>query len=232
MIYSELQITELESCVCHWKFTFPLILLFQVGAISLSLCVVDKIGRRSSLIVGATCMMTSIALLGLVSAMEEVKVDLVLSSSVEPCGSIKVGELVPVMSSDAFHYAAGTGMSSPLLPTGVPPPFPLLPTPVSLVADDAYAGASPWCPVPANTSISPPLRYLALFAMICYETAYSFGLGPVTWLLLTEMFPASVKGRAVALTTSLHWFADLIIPATSTYFISKYFTSLKYLFVK
>jgi hypothetical protein len=169
-------------------------------------------------------MMTSIALLGLILSMKENEVDLVLSPSLEPCGSIEVGEIVPVMSSDGgFHYATGAGMF-PLLPTGVPPPFPLLPTPVSLVADNAYVGASPWCPVLVNTSVSPPLRYLALFAVICYETAYSFGLGPITWLLLTEIFPASVKGRAISLTTSLHWVTDLIIPATFTYFISKYNT--------
>jgi hypothetical protein len=178
-------------------------------------------------------MMTSIALLGLISAMDESEVDLVLNPSLEPCGSMEVGELMPVLpSGGGFHYDTGTGMSSPLLPTGVPPPFPLLPTPVSLVADDAFARASPSCPVPVNTAVSPPLRYLALFAVICYETAYSFGLGPLTWLLLAEIFPASVKGRAVWLSTSLHWFADLIIPATSTDFISKYITSHKYLFVK
>lgn len=178
-------------------------------------------------------MMTSIALLGLISAMEESEVDLLINPALKPCGSIEMGESVPVLPSGrSFHYSTGIGMSSPLLPTGVPPPFPLLPTPVSLVADDTYANESPWCPVSVNTSLSPSLRYLALFAVICYEIAYSFGLGPVTWLLLTEMFPASVKGRAVCLTTSLHWFADLIIPATFTYFISKYITLFKYLFLK
>jgi hypothetical protein len=175
-------------------------------------------------------MMTSIALLGLISTMEESEEDLILTPSLEPCGSIKIGELVSVLpSGGGFHYATGTGISSPLLPTGVPPPFPLLPTPVSLVADDAYAGASPLCSVPVNTADPPPLRYLALFAVICYEIAYSFGLGPLTWLLLTEIFPASVKGCGVYLTTSLHWFADLIIPANYTYFISKYITSHMYL---
>jgi len=211
------------------KYTFPLLLLFQVGAVSLSLCVVDKIGRRPSLIVGITCMMTSIALLSLISAMEESEVDLLHNPILEPCGSMDMGESVPVAPSGRdFHYATGTGISSPLLPTGVSPPFPLLPTPVSLVADDTYASVSPWCPISVDTSLSPSLRYLALFALICYEIAYSFGLGPITWLLLTEMFPASVKGRAVSLTTSLHWFADLIIPAIFTYFISKYIKLFKY----
>ncbi|XP_021925007.1 solute carrier family 2, facilitated glucose transporter member 10-like isoform X2 [Zootermopsis nevadensis] len=204
-------------------FTVAAIILnvIKVGAVSLSLCVVDKIGRRPSLIVGVTCMMTSIALLGLISAMEENEVDLSLNPAVKPCGNMEMGESVPVLPSGrSYHYAAGIGMSSPLLPTGVPPPFPLLPTPVSLVGGDPYASESPWCPVSVDTSLSPSLRYLALFALICYEIAYSFGFGPVTWLLLTEIFPASVKGRAVSLTTSLHWFADLIIPATFTYFIS------------
>jgi hypothetical protein len=173
-------------------------------------------------------MMTSIALLGLISAMEESEVDLLLNSAVKPCRSMEMGESLPVSPSGrSFHYVAGTGMSSLLLPTGVPPPFPLLPTPVSLVAADTYASESPWCSLSVDTSLSPSLRYLALFALLCYEIAYSFGLGPVTWLLLAEMFPASVKGRAVCLITSLHWFADLIIPATFTYFISKYIIFIK-----
>lgn len=204
-------------------FTVAAIILniIKVGAVSLSLCVVDKIGRRPCLIVGATCMMTSIALLGMISSMEESDMDLLSNSSLESCQSVEMGETVPVMSSaGGFHYTAGVGMASPPLPTGMPPPFPLLPTPVSLVADDTYVGASPWCPVPVESSLSPSLRYLALFALVCYEIAYSFGLGSVTWLLLSELFPASVKGRAVALTTSLHWFADLITPATFSAFIS------------
>ncbi|XP_069687122.1 solute carrier family 2, facilitated glucose transporter member 10-like [Periplaneta americana] len=204
-------------------FTVATIILniIKVGAVSLSLCVVDKIGRRQSLIVGATCMMTSIALLGMISSMEEGDVDLLFNSNLEPCQSIEMGETVPVLSSaGGFHYTAGVGMASPSLPTGMPPPFPLLPTPVSLVADDTYVGASPWCPESIDSSLSSSMRYLALFALICYEIAYSFGLGPVTWLLLTEVFPASVKGRAVALTTSLHWFADLITPATFSTFVS------------
>lgn len=199
----------------------------------LSVCLVDKIGRRPSLIVGATCMMTSIAVLGLIFALEESEMDLLFNPALEPCGSMEMGEMVPVLPpSGSFHYAAGVGVSSQLLPTGVPPPFPLLPTPVSLVADDTYAGVSPQCPVSVDTPLSPSLRYLALFALICYEMAYSFGLGPVTWLLLTEIFPASIKGRAVSLTASLHWCADLIIPATLTHFISKYISLLEYVFVK
>lgn len=195
--------------------------IIKVGAVCLSVCLVDKIGRRPSLIVGATSMMTSIAVLGLIFAVGESEVDLLFNRALEPCGSMEMGEMVPILpSGGSFHYAAGAGMPSQLVPTGVPPPFPLLPTPVSLVADDTYAGVSPWCPVSVDTPLSPSLRYLALFALICYEIAYSFGLGPVTWLLLTEMFPASVKGRAVSLTASLHWCADLIIPATLTYFIS------------
>jgi hypothetical protein len=34
------------------------------------------------------------------------------------------------------------------------------------------------------------------------------------------------------LTALLHWCADLVIPATLTYFISKYISLLEYVFVK
>lgn len=65
-----------------------------------------------------------------------------------------------------------------------------------------------------SSDLDVGLRYTALIALMSYVAAYSFSFGPVTWLLLAELFPPSVKGRAVAISTSLNWAANLLISAT------------------
>lgn len=61
---------------------------------------------------------------------------------------------------------------------------------------------------------NPALRYMALTALMAYVAAYSFSFGPVTWLLLSEIFPATIKGRAMSVSTSVNWAANLVISAT------------------
>lgn len=62
--------------------------------------------------------------------------------------------------------------------------------------------------------LSASLRYTALAAIMSYVAAYSFSFGPVTWLLLSELFPPTIKGRAMAVSTSVNWAANLAISAT------------------
>ncbi|XP_066998414.1 solute carrier family 2, facilitated glucose transporter member 10 [Anabrus simplex] len=192
--------------------------IIKVCATFLSLCAVDRVGRRPSLIVSATCMMTSIALLGVFSAVEESEIVLLLDTKLEPCGVIESGgSLVP----------SPEDISSQLLPAGTPP-YPYLPTPVSLIARDSWSDLNPCSEV--SSVLSPGLRYLAMFTLLCYESAFAFGLGPVVWLLLAELFPAAARGRAVALTMCLHWLADFIIPATFVGFLDVFSLGGSFLF--
>lgn len=66
----------------------------------------------------------------------------------------------------------------------------------------------------SSNELSASLRYTALAALMSYVAAYSFSFGPVTWLLLSEIFPATIKGRAMAISTSVNWAANLVISAT------------------
>ena len=59
-----------------------------------------------------------------------------------------------------------------------------------------------------------PFRYLATVGLVGYVCAYSFSFGPVTWVLLSEIFPAATKGRAMAFTTSFNWLGNFIVSAT------------------
>lgn len=50
-----------------------------------------------------------------------------------------------------------------------------------------------------------------LAAAVAYITGFSLSWGPVTWVLLAEIFPNSIKGKALAIAVAAQWIADLFI---------------------
>ena len=66
----------------------------------------------------------------------------------------------------------------------------------------------------AESKIPPGFRYLAFGALIGYVCAYSFSFGPIVWVLLSEIFPAALKGRAMALATAVNWLGNVAVSAT------------------
>jgi MFS family permease len=67
------------------------------------------------------------------------------------------------------------------------------------------------CP---EATTSKSLRIIAFLALVTYVCAYSFGFGPITWILLSEIFPPSIKGRAMATVTSINWALNFGVSAT------------------
>lgn len=58
--------------------------------------------------------------------------------------------------------------------------------------------------------------WVAVLAAILYVSAYSLGVGPVTWVLVGEMFPQAARDKAAAIISVLNWFLAFVI--TKTYF--------------
>ncbi|XP_044104421.1 solute carrier family 2, facilitated glucose transporter member 12 isoform X3 [Neovison vison] len=58
------------------------------------------------------------------------------------------------------------------------------------------------------------LKWLSLASLLVYVAAFSIGLGPMHWLLLSEIFPGGIRGRAMALTSSMNWGINLLISLT------------------
>uniref|UniRef100_A0A3Q4HQY8 Solute carrier family 2, facilitated glucose transporter member 10 n=1 Tax=Neolamprologus brichardi TaxID=32507 RepID=A0A3Q4HQY8_NEOBR len=58
------------------------------------------------------------------------------------------------------------------------------------------------------------INWIILLCMMGTVSAYSVGFGPMTWLLLSEIFPAAVKGRAFAFTNCFNWAANLLVTFT------------------
>ncbi|ERE84938.1 solute carrier family 2, facilitated glucose transporter member 12 [Cricetulus griseus] len=57
-------------------------------------------------------------------------------------------------------------------------------------------------------------KWLSLASLLVYVAAFSIGLGPMPWLLLSEIFPGGIRGRAMALTSSMNWGINLLISLT------------------
>ena len=50
-----------------------------------------------------------------------------------------------------------------------------------------------------------------LVAAVAYIAGFSLSWGPVTWVLLSEIFPNSIKGKAMAIAVAAQWIANLFI---------------------
>ncbi|XP_063206449.1 solute carrier family 2, facilitated glucose transporter member 10 isoform X2 [Chroicocephalus ridibundus] len=55
------------------------------------------------------------------------------------------------------------------------------------------------------------LNWITLLSMMAFVSAFSIGFGPMTWLVLSEIYPAGIRGRAFAFCNSFNWAANLLI---------------------
>ena len=63
-------------------------------------------------------------------------------------------------------------------------------------------------------SASALLGWITVVCLITYITCFAFSLGPIAWLMLSEIFPNAVRGRAVAVTTAVNWTGNFIVAQT------------------
>jgi sugar porter (SP) family MFS transporter len=54
----------------------------------------------------------------------------------------------------------------------------------------------------------------ALGLILCYVAFFSFGMGPGVWVVIAELFPTRIRGRAMSLATVALWLACLLITLT------------------
>ena len=53
-----------------------------------------------------------------------------------------------------------------------------------------------------------------MFFIILYIACFGLSVGPVTWVILSEIFPTAVRGRALGLATFFLWMADYAVTQT------------------
>jgi SP family xylose:H+ symportor-like MFS transporter len=52
---------------------------------------------------------------------------------------------------------------------------------------------------------------IALTCMLVYTAGFAVSWGPVTWVLLSEIFPNQIRGKAMALAVAMQWIANYIV---------------------
>ena len=57
-------------------------------------------------------------------------------------------------------------------------------------------------------------RNAILFDVIAYLASFGIGLGPIFWLLISEIYPTTVRGQAMSLATVVIWISDLAVTMT------------------
>ncbi len=53
--------------------------------------------------------------------------------------------------------------------------------------------------------------WIAVASLMAYVGSFAVGLGPVFWLVLSEIYPLRIRGRAMSVGTAANWGANLIV---------------------
>lgn len=58
------------------------------------------------------------------------------------------------------------------------------------------------------------LGWLTAASLAAYVGSFAIGLGPVFWLLISEIFPLAVRGRGMSAATIANWLSNLVVALT------------------
>jgi SP family xylose:H+ symportor-like MFS transporter len=94
----------------------------------------------------------------------------------------------------------------PLLITGA-----LIMAVAMIVLGFLFNGAGQHGVAGAALQMSKTTGLWALIAIVTYIAGFSLSWGPVTWVMLSEIFPNSIKGKAMAIAVAAQWIANLFV---------------------
>ncbi|XP_036085223.1 solute carrier family 2, facilitated glucose transporter member 10 isoform X2 [Rousettus aegyptiacus] len=183
----------------------------KVAATLAAMGLVDRAGRRALLLAGCALMALSVSGIGLVSfavPMASGPSCLALPNATKLSG-LPGDSGLPMGTSPPPLPTTSVNQGEPVLSTSEetgPHPRARDPTTPPLPALSTASSASA-APAPER----PLLHWTALVCMMVFMSAFSFGFGPVTWLVLSEIYPVEIRGRAFAFCNSFNWAANLFI---------------------
>ncbi|NWR45317.1 GTR10 protein, partial [Regulus satrapa] len=205
----------------------------KVVATLVAMALADKAGRRVLLMAGCVVMAISVTTIGLTSRMAPLAMARDCKAAAGPNASHGLSQppLTPVLpqaavspvppASGAVSSQASPGFAATRSLTKVfastqskeVAPNPSLTQKRDLVGQSRKGtlestgpplGAALW----AQHTV---LNWITLLSMMAFVSAFSIGFGPMTWLVLSEIYPAGIRGRAFAFCNSFNWAANLLI---------------------
>ncbi|XP_041832082.1 solute carrier family 2, facilitated glucose transporter member 12 [Melanotaenia boesemani] len=66
----------------------------------------------------------------------------------------------------------------------------------------------------SHVEVSSSLKWASLISLLVYVAAFSISLGPMVYVVLSEIFPMGVRGRAVSVVSAVNWATNLLISMT------------------
>lgn len=163
-----------------------------------SIVCADRVGRRPLLICGSVMMAVGLLTIGFMSGSS------VLDAR-RPCGSPSNSTLPTQYPGNLRINTYANASMIRSLPASRSPQLSL--DPGSLAGLNAIPVSTE---APGETD-HEAVNWVILISMMAVVGAFSIGFGPMTWLVLSEIFPAGVRGRAFAFITCFNWAANLLV---------------------
>ncbi|MDD4013224.1 MAG: sugar porter family MFS transporter [Candidatus Omnitrophica bacterium] len=70
-------------------------------------------------------------------------------------------------------------------------------------------------------ALSPNLKFIAVGSVVLYIASFAVSLGPICWLIISEIYPLNVRGRAMSIATLSNWAFNLVVASTFLTLIQK-----------
>ncbi|KAM6915152.1 solute carrier family 2, facilitated glucose transporter member 12 [Xenentodon cancila] len=171
-----------------------------VGTIP-AVLLVDRVGPKSFLCVGAVAMGMSLAALGTLTMQSRTQLTSLCKSQM----SLNHSEALWDLNRTSVHLDG-----SDSFPTRLPGQWSAHEAAITDTKDDgtggSVAGRSP--------AVASSLRWASLISLLVYVAAFSVSLGPMVYVVLSEIFPMGVRGRAVSVVSAVNWATNLLISMT------------------
>jgi sugar porter (SP) family MFS transporter len=66
----------------------------------------------------------------------------------------------------------------------------------------------------SSSTLQQSYSWVALAGLVLFIAAFAIGLGPVFWLMISEIFPVGARGKAMAVCTIANWGANFLVAQT------------------
>ncbi|XP_033123636.1 solute carrier family 2, facilitated glucose transporter member 10-like isoform X2 [Anneissia japonica] len=202
---------------------------------ALCFLLVDSIGRRKLLLCGVTCMMVSILVLGitcevtpyhlqndnstknlseeLVSRKETITNNPLMNTTSRFLLLKREKRDINLMYSTLTPFKTVTTSSPPPESLDGATPYMATVWNITLVTGDQSLNMTD-TETSSKQEVSTTAKVISLISLACFVAAYSFSFGPVTWLLVSEIYPLGIRGRATSVATSMNWATNLVFSLT------------------
>ncbi|KAF7230436.1 solute carrier family 2, facilitated glucose transporter member 12 isoform X1 [Nothobranchius furzeri] len=163
---------------------------------------VDRVGTKSFLVVGAVAMGISLAALGTLTLQSRTHLTSLCKSQAELNHTSTLWDLnttsIDLDSSDIFstHLPNQWG------------PEEVRRTDTEQNGFDGSGGGR------TDGEMSSSLKWVSLISLLLYVAGFSISLGPMVYVVLSEIFPMGVRGRAVSVVSAVNWATNLLISMT------------------